>query len=210
MSSPSRDTIRNPLTTEEVTFVRTACESNGEQGIVEILIGPRAKGPPLHYHAAFTETFEVLEGELTLRIGRSTRRLGEGERQSVRPRQHHTFWSECDRPSRFRGIIEPASPDLENCFRIAFGLARDGLVRASGVPKRLSHVAILTTMSQSSLCGPASALNPLLGLLARTRACSRTRDELVRRYCGPPGDAPSPGVGVSSPAAEAASRSRAS
>lgn len=162
------ETIRNPLTTEEVTFVQTASKTNGEKGVV---------------HSAFTETFEILEGELTLRVGRRTRRLGVGERLTVFKHERHTFWSESDRPTRFRGTIEPASVDLEHCFRIAFGLARDGLLSSTGVPRQLYHLVVLATMSQSNLGGPASVLNPIFKLLARTRAARDTRNALIRRYC---------------------------
>ena len=190
IAAPARDTIVNPLTSEEVTFVLTAGETNGEKAVVEIRIGPKAKGPPLHYHSAFTETFEVLEGELTLRVGSTTRRLTAGERLTVAVNQRHTFWSESDRPTRFRGTIEPASADVEHCFRIAFGLARDGLLSPSGVPKRLSHLAILATMSQSHLAGPASILGPIFRLLARTPGVRRTREALIRQD-RPPADSDS-------------------
>lgn len=183
LTAPARDTIVNPLTSEEVTFVLTAGETHGEKSVVEIRIGPKATGPPLHYHSTFTETFEVLEGELTLRVGSTTRRLTAGERLTVAVNQRHTFWSESALPTRFRGTIEPASADFEHCFRIAFGMARDGLLRPSGVPKRLSHLAILATMSQSHLAGPASILGPIFRLLARTPGVRRTRDALIRRYC---------------------------
>jgi len=179
----AREMIRNPLTTEEVTFVQTASQTNGEKGVVEILIAPRATGPPVHYHSAFTESFEVLEGELTLRVGRRTKRLTVGERLTVSKNERHTFWSESDRQTRFRGTIEPGSVEFENCFRIAFGLARDGLTTSKGVPKQLYHLVVLATMSQSNPGGLASVLNPILKLLARTRGARETRDALIQRYC---------------------------
>lgn len=179
----ARDTIFNPLTTEEVTFVQTASQTNGEKGVVEIKIGPKAAGPPLHYHSAFTETFEVLEGELTLRVGKRTRRLTVGDRHTVAVNECHTFWSESERQTRFRGTIEPGSVHFENCFRIAFGLARDGLLSGKGVPRHLSHLAILATMSQSILCGPASVLSPIFELVVRTSAVKDIRRSLLRRYC---------------------------
>lgn len=181
------ETIRNPLATEEVTFVQTASQTNGTRGVVDIRIGPRAKGPPLHYHTAFTETFEVLEGELMLRVGNRTKRLTAGERHMVAVNERHTFWSESDGPTRFRGTIAPGNGDFENCFRIAFGLARDGLVSSKGVPTHLFHLAILATMSQSNLSGPASALSPLCRLLVRTRAVKRIQGALVGQYCVLPG-----------------------
>lgn len=183
--STTPETIRNPLTGEEVTLIQSAAATGGDRTVVEIRLAPRASGPPAHYHTAFSETFEVLEGELTLRLGHRTVRLGEGQRVVVEPRCPHTFWSELDQPVRFRGTIEPGSVEVENCARIAFGLARDGLVTRAGVPKRLSHLAILVTMSQSTLIGVGAVLLPLCSFLARTGRVQEIRRALIQRYCQP-------------------------
>lgn len=180
------ETLRNPLTTEEVTFVQSASQTNGQRTVVEILLGAKGAGPPLHYHTACAETFEVLEGELTLRVGHDIMRLRAGQRATAAPYQRHTFWSEHDGPTRFRGTIEPGHPDVENCFRIAFGLAKDGLVNGRGVPRRLSHLVILATMSQSNLSGVLGLLDPVFRRLARTRRCRKVQRALVERYCPPP------------------------
>jgi mannose-6-phosphate isomerase-like protein (cupin superfamily) len=182
------ETLSNPLTGEEVAFLLTAAATGGQRTVVEIRLPPRASGPPAHFHTAFSETFEVLEGELTLRVGDRTARLGEGERLVIPPGCLHTFRSDVDRPVRFRGTIEPGSAEFENCARISFGLAREGFVTRAGVPKRLSHLAVLAAMSQSNLTGLGRVLLPIFRLWARTGPGRDTRRALVRRYC-PPGAA---------------------
>jgi hypothetical protein len=64
------DTLVNPVSGETLTFVETAAQTGGDYTVVECRVQPgrrRADGarPP-----APAETFEVLEGELTLRAGR--------------------------------------------------------------------------------------------------------------------------------------------
>jgi quercetin dioxygenase-like cupin family protein len=177
------ETIDNPLTGEKVTFIETAESTGGARSVFEILLAPRGKGPPLHSHTVFTEVFEVLEGELMLQLGKNTTRLKQGQRAVMHPHQPHTFWSESDQPIRFRGTIEPGNRDTEDCFRIAFGLARDGLVRPSGIPRRLSHLVILASMSQSRISGVGAFITPILNILARTSKVIRTQRELIQRYC---------------------------
>ena len=179
------ETIYNPITKEEVTFISTAQQSGGKETVLEILLGPKGKGPPLHYHKAITETFEVLEGELMLRIGRETVRLSAGQQATVNVNQRHTFWSEIDQPMRFRGRIEPGDVDIENCFRISFGLARSGLVNNKGIPKKLSHLAILSSLSKSNLAGMLSLIDWVFQSLARTNKYRAIRRSLTEEYCLP-------------------------
>jgi len=44
-------------------------DSDGELGVVEMVLGAGAAGPPLHVHPTHGEGFYVLEGELTLQVG---------------------------------------------------------------------------------------------------------------------------------------------
>lgn len=178
-----RETIYNPVTGEEVTFLQTKGESGSSVTVVEVLLAPRGKGPPVHYHRSFSETFHCLEGALMLKLGADTMCLREGQEALAKPGQLHTFWSESDHPVRFRGTIDPGNVDAENCFRIAFGLARDGFLSSRGVPRRLSHMAILATMSQSHLRGMGGVIVSLLGVLARTTSFQSIQRDLVGRYC---------------------------
>lgn len=179
------ETIINPLTSEQVTFIRGSSDAQHASTVVEIRLAPRAKGPPLHYHSSVTERFEVVEGELIVRLGAQTIRLQPGQQVTAAVDQVHTFWSESDMPVIFRGTIEPGSPDVEHCFRISFGLARDGLCRQSGIPKNPYHLAIVAAMSQSRLPGVMSVVMGMLTRLARTRKGRTVHEELLRRYCGP-------------------------
>jgi mannose-6-phosphate isomerase-like protein (cupin superfamily) len=185
----SPETIYNPLSKEEVTFVRTARESGGAVIVVDIRLGPRAKGPPLHYHLAHAETFAVIEGELSMRVDGETIRLGPGQQVTAEIGQRHTFWSDSNAPSLFRGTLRPGFEDLENCFRISFGLARDGLCNRHGVPRSFYHLAILTALSRSRGVGVLGIVMLLLERVATFPRCRAIQQELVRKYGRPPGAA---------------------
>lgn len=62
-------TIKNPLDGERVTFLATAEETGGEYVRVRNEVSAGAQGPPMHYHLAYIETFEVVEGTLDACVG---------------------------------------------------------------------------------------------------------------------------------------------
>ncbi len=57
-------TIENPLSGERVTFLVTAQETDGEYVRIRNETSAGAQGVVMHYHLAYTEAFEVLQGSL--------------------------------------------------------------------------------------------------------------------------------------------------
>ncbi len=62
-------TVTNPISGEKVTFICTAAETKGLKSVIEIELQPKGEGLPPHYHKAYSETFRILEGEVSLQIG---------------------------------------------------------------------------------------------------------------------------------------------
>jgi quercetin dioxygenase-like cupin family protein len=77
-----RRTFANPAINDYATFIKTSAETGGDYTLIEIDLG-KSDGPPLHYHNAFSETFEVREGVLYLQVGREKRKLKIGESFTV-------------------------------------------------------------------------------------------------------------------------------
>src|SRR3712207_1218028 len=50
------------------TILETSEETGGERTLIEIEVAPGGGTPP-HYHKIYEEHFEVLEGELEVRVG---------------------------------------------------------------------------------------------------------------------------------------------
>jgi len=65
---------------------------------------------------------------------------------------------------------------------LLFGLARDGQVRANGLPKRLEDLALLTEWDPSILAGPLRPLAPMIRRSARRARARGRADELLQRY----------------------------
>jgi quercetin dioxygenase-like cupin family protein len=177
-------TIENPVTGERCTFVETSRETGGARTVADLEVSPGG-GVPIHRHATHEELIEVLEGEVEVTLGGVSRRLGAGEQVRIAAGTVHRWRNpSTDRTLRFRGSLTPGHPGFELVLRVAFGLARDGQSRKSGLPRRFGDLALLAEWDPSLFVGPARVLAPLVRWLAR-RARTRGRaEELVRRYGG--------------------------
>jgi mannose-6-phosphate isomerase-like protein (cupin superfamily) len=115
-------TIENPLTGERVTFLATAEKTNGEYVRIRNETSAGAPGVVTHYHLAYTEAFEVLEGRLDMCVGTKENHLvlAEGESVFVPLSTAHHFWNSSTEPVAFEVEIRPAC-NFEKASRAAFG-----------------------------------------------------------------------------------------
>jgi quercetin dioxygenase-like cupin family protein len=175
-------TIHNPVTGEVCTFIATSRETEGARTIAEIEVTPGG-GVPTHRHGDHEERIEVLEGEIEVTLGGVARRCGAGEHVVIEPGAVHSWRNPSrDRNMRFRARMTPGNPGFELFLRVLFGLARDGEVRKSGIPRRLGDLGLLTEWDPSVLAGPLRLLAPLLRWSARRARKSGRADELLRRF----------------------------
>jgi mannose-6-phosphate isomerase-like protein (cupin superfamily) len=162
-------TIENPINGERVTFLVTSQETNGEFVKAKIELQPEALGPPLHYHLAFTEAFEVLQGRLDVAIGEKHNHslLMAGQTAHIPINTVHRFWNSSNVPTAFVVEIRPAR-QFEKALRAAFGLARDGKVNKVGVPSNIWELALIFELSESFLPGAPLVLQKgIFGLLTK-------------------------------------------
>jgi len=96
-------TFNNPAINDSATFLKTSAETDGRYTLMEIELG-KSNGPPLHYHNAFSEKFEVKEGVLYLQVGKNKRTLNVGDSVMV------VYFGETDHPI-------PWQIDHLNCWR---------------------------------------------------------------------------------------------
>ena len=73
------DVIENPMTGEQITFLKTTRETNGELLRFEYVLPPGFTIPE-HVHPHQEERHEILSGTLRGRVGGQERDYGVGER----------------------------------------------------------------------------------------------------------------------------------
>jgi mannose-6-phosphate isomerase-like protein (cupin superfamily) len=178
------ETITNPIIGDEVTFLRTSAETRGKYTALEILLAPGG-GNTAHYHTTFSETFKPVEGELTVGLGKSIQRVTPGETVTAAPYQSHYFANKTSKPIRFMVTLTPGNAGFEEGLRIAYGLARDGQTTKKGIPKKLSHLALLLFHTNTNMYGVFTLLIPFLKLAYKRALRKGVLKDLQKRYCAP-------------------------
>ncbi len=136
------DRLENPITGEVLIFRHTARETGGETVQVEAIVRPDGLVAAAHVHPYQTERFEVLDGQLGLRLGDHDLIAGPGDVATVEPGTPHRFWNAGQDEARFLCEIRPAL-EFESLIETMFTLAAEGKTNRKGMPNllRLAVVA---------------------------------------------------------------------
>ncbi|MGI8511958.1 MAG: cupin domain-containing protein [Solirubrobacteraceae bacterium] len=136
-------TLTNPVTGQAITFRRTTADSGGD--VLEVESRWPAGGgkePPAHYHPRQAEHFEVLSGDLEVRLDGERRTLRAGESLDVPAGARHSMWNGSDAETSARWATRPAL-QTEAFFEAFWGLAQDGKVTKAGLPEPLQAAVLL-------------------------------------------------------------------
>ncbi len=138
----SGDVLHNPVTGELIRFVKAAADTNGEYVVVDVVVEPNGSVAAAHLHPYQTETFEVLEGEVTFKVDGKKVVARTGETLVVEPGTAHKFWNSGSTDARFRCEVRPAL-QFEQPTETMFPLAQKGKTNKKGMPNpfRLAVVA---------------------------------------------------------------------
>ena len=175
-------TFYNPVINDTATFIETAAETNGKYSLIEIELY-KSDGPPLHYHNAFSEKFEVTEGTLYLQIGKERKQLKPGNSETIPPGMPHKFYNLVNERVKFKITFEPGHSGMENFIKIIYSLAADGLTNKKGVPNKFEHLAVILIMSDSNGSGLMSLLSPIVRMVAKRAKNNGTEKWLLDKYC---------------------------
>lgn len=172
----------NPHVKDKVTFVKTSKETGGEYTMVEVELGPGG-GTPFHAHTSFDEHFIAVDGELGIAVEKKKIILYPGDSTIAPVGKFHRFYNPGKKDIRFLVKIVPSCEGFENSLKIGYGLAEDGKANKKGIPKSFSHIALLTTMSDTVLPGIYSVILPIIRWKARQAIKKGIDKELVSKYC---------------------------
>jgi quercetin dioxygenase-like cupin family protein len=131
-------TIYNPVTSQQLTFVA----ASQQELIIEASYGAGSKEPLPHYHPMQEEYFEVVSGQLTVRLNNQLSTLCPGDTLHIPPGSVHSMWNAAVYPATVHWTTRPALR-TEEFHRVIFALAESGQVDAEGVPGLLL-VSLLT------------------------------------------------------------------
>ena len=134
--------ITNRVTGETLVFRTTSADTNGERVVVETFVEPNGAVAAAHVHPAQEERFEVLAGELEVRLGKRTLVAKPGDRVLVPAGTPHRFRNVGDETAHFVCEVTPAL-GFEQLIETMFSLAEDGKVSKKGMPNpfRLAVIA---------------------------------------------------------------------
>ncbi len=173
--------IYNPIQKDQVTFLKTAADTNGEYTLVEVELA-HGGGVGLHYHKTYSEKFDCLEGEVQVQLGKTVHNLKAGESATAGQNINHLFRNRSGKPCKFFVELRPASRGFEQSLQIGYGLAKDGLCRPNGFPKDKLALAWLFDISESNLPGWMSIFEFMLRKQAKKARIKGIDRDLTERY----------------------------
>jgi quercetin dioxygenase-like cupin family protein len=173
--------IYNPIQKDQVIFLKTHADTNGECTQVEVELADGG-GVGLHYHKTYSEKFDCLDGEVEVRLGKTVHSLKAGESATANPRVNHFFRNRSGKPCKFLVELRPASRGFEQSLQIGYGLANDGKTKANGFPKDKHALAWLFEISESNLPGWRSIFEFMLRNWSKKAKKKGIDKELINQY----------------------------
>ena len=147
----------DPITQTRLVVVMGAQETGGRGWVTEVHC-PQGAAPwgPAHIHRTWTETFEILQGTASYRLGTAVHTLRKGETIVMPPGVPHEHpWNTGSGVMIFRhtndfGASTPeAVHDVIGAFAAINGLAGEGRIGKNGVPKNpLQAAATIRTLTK--------------------------------------------------------------
>lgn len=140
-------TLDNPFTGQSIHFLVTSRQTQGQELVLQSSWRGRSPEPPAHYHPGQEEVFEVLQGQLTVRLAGELHQVQAGQRLRIGPGQPHSMWNAAEERTIARWVTRPARRS-EELLETTFALAQAGLVRPDGTPGLLQAAVLLGEFSQ--------------------------------------------------------------
>lgn len=135
--------IRNPKTGQIIQFVQTKADTDGQMLEMISTYEAGSKEPVPHYHPYQDEYFEVLQGQLTVRLHGAVQVLRPGDKLHIAKNTIHSMWNTAAEPAVINWKTVPAM-DTEFLLELNAGLGNDGKTNEDGVPGILQGALMLT------------------------------------------------------------------
>lgn len=173
--------IYNPIQKDQVIFLKTHADTNGEYTLVEVELADGG-GVGLHYHKTYSEKFDCLEGEVQIQLGKTIHTLKPGQSATAESNINHLFRNRSGKVCKFLVELRPASRGFEQSLQIGYGLAADGLCKPNGFPKDKLALSWLFDISESNLPGWMSLFEVILRRQAKRARKKGIDRKLIEKY----------------------------
>ena len=171
-------TINNPVSGEQITFMQTAADTAGELLEFELELSPDGHVPGAHVHPEQEERFHVLEGKMKFRMGLRRIVAEAGDTVVVPAGRVHRFANGGDTTARCRVEVVPAL-DMEQLLETTVELALEGNVTRKGMPKPL-HLALFVRRFAREVRAPFPPAWVVRVLMAPLAALAQRRGHAER------------------------------
>jgi quercetin dioxygenase-like cupin family protein len=118
----------NPISGDSYEFLETSNDTNGERIAIKMVLKTKGLLVPNHFHVLQDETFEVLEGKLTIWFDGKIHILNAGETMTLPKGKSHNHYNDSDETLTMIQTVTPAL-DFEYLMENLIGLASDGLMK---------------------------------------------------------------------------------
>lgn len=162
---------------ETFTFDDDWNDPDGRVGRLEFTIAPKSRVPP-HVHPNTAETFAVVSGELSLKIGERTLKLGPGGRAATRPGEVHVLWNEGTEVAHVIGGYNPPIAIEPYFAAIPQALASRDPLKIAVLWAEFKRVTQPGTVPLRLFVTTFAALGRLLGLSGWYRPASSQTESL--------------------------------
>ncbi len=181
MRKTARRVFINPVFEDKVTVLENIEETGGQYFLCELEVAPGGSNF-MHVHSAFEETFTVVKGVLGIALDKKKHYLQPGESLTVPLYSSHHFFN--DTKERVTCLIKftPGHDGFIKGLAIAYGLAVDGKTNGKGLPKSLTHLALLVLLTDTKPTGVLGMLFPLFKWLASKARKKGMEEELLQKY----------------------------
>jgi quercetin dioxygenase-like cupin family protein len=154
----------NRITGQDIKFLQTSKDTGGKLLEIESIYHSFSKEPPPHYHPHQEEDFEVLKGEISVRVNGKLRVLKQGEHLHIPANQIHSMWNNTHNITVVNWKVQPAL-DSEYFLETAIGLVNDGKTNNAGIPNILQVALMVNKFSHVfRLANPPYAIQKILFL----------------------------------------------
>lgn len=118
-------TISNPVTGENITFVKTTTDTKGQVLVFDCRVTPGGARLPAHVHGSQEERFTIISGILGVMVGGKKQELRAGDRAVLPARIKHQWWNAGDDEVDFQVEVVPPR-NLEIVLEAVCGMAETG------------------------------------------------------------------------------------